>query len=59
MSSRLCPESLEIVKGTMFLRFPPVFANQNRCLPSRTEPGVVNPAGIGSRATTYGPDSCL
>lgn len=38
MTSRLCSESLEIAKGTMFLSFLPVFANQNHCVPSYTEP---------------------
>lgn len=58
MSLRLCPESLEIIKGTMFLSFLPVFANLNHCLPSSTEPRVVNPGGIGPRAPIYSPDSC-
>lgn len=59
IGSRRCPESLKIAKGTMFLSFLPVFASQNHCVPSHTGPRAVIPAGMGSRAAIYGPDSCL
>ena len=38
MSSRLCPESLKIIKRSMFFSFLPVFDNLNPCFPSSTNP---------------------